>query len=97
MADQWEQCRQVLRAVRRRLLQKRNVVAVGVGYKNVRGRKTDHLALICSVEVKASKSILPEAEVIPESIDGIPTDVIVTGMLYAQQSRTERRRPAPGV
>jgi len=96
MAISLEQCRRALRARRLELLRKRNVVAVGIGYKNVRGRKTDQLALICSVEVKVSKGMLPEAEIIPESIDGIPTDVNATGILYAQQSRTERHRPAPG-
>lgn len=56
MAVQLEDCRNVLRAARSELLQRRNVVAVGVGYKTVNGKKTDELALICSVEVKAAKA-----------------------------------------
>lgn len=96
MAVQLEDCRNVLRSARRELLRRRNVVAVGVGYKTVQGKKTDQLALICSVEVKAAKASLTAAEVIPESVQGIPTDVNSTGVIVAQQSRTERHRPAPG-
>lgn len=96
MAVQLEDCRNVLRSARRELLRRRNVVAVGVGYKTVQGKKTDQLALICSVEVKAAKVSLTAAEMIPESVQGIPTDVNSTGVIFAQQSRTERHRPAPG-
>ncbi len=96
MALQLEDCRKVLREVRRELLRKRNVVAVGVGYKTVQGKKTDQLSLICSVEVKATKASLAAAELVPESVQGIPTDVYPTGIIYAQQGRTERHRPAPG-
>lgn len=96
MAVQLEDCRKVLREARRELLRKRNVVAVGVGYKTVQGKKTDQLSLICSVEVKATKASLAAADLVPESVQGIPTDVYPTGIIYAQQSRTERHRPAPG-
>ncbi len=96
MAVQLEDCRNVLRSARRELLRRRNVVAVGVGYKTVQGKKTDQLALICSVEVKAAKVSLTAAEMIPERVQGIPTDVNSTGVIFAQQSRTERHRPAPG-
>ncbi|MDL1894392.1 hypothetical protein FBQ87_16120 [Sphingobacteriales bacterium CHB3] len=96
MAAQLEDCRRVLRDVRRELFHKPNVVAVGVGYKTVAGKRTEQLSLICSVEVKKSKGSLSPAEIIPESIQGIPTDVYASGILYAQQSPTGRHRPAPG-
>ncbi|MEK7250599.1 MAG: hypothetical protein AAB209_09265 [Bacteroidota bacterium] len=96
MAAKLEDCRRVLRDARRELLRKSNVVAVGVGYKTVGGKRTHELALICSVEVKKPKEKLSAGEVIPESIQSIPTDVYPTGIIYAQQTRTERHRPAPG-
>lgn len=91
-----EECRRVLREARSELFRKPNVVAVGVGYKTVGGKRTSELALICSVEVKKSKEKLLTGEAIPESIQSIPTDVYPTGVIYAQQTRTERHRPAPG-
>ena len=96
MAANLEDCRRVLRDARSELLRTSNVVAVGVGYKTVGGKRTSELALICSVDVKRSKQKLSATEVIPETIQNIPTDVYPTGVIYAQQSRTERHRPAPG-
>jgi hypothetical protein len=91
-----EVCRRVLRDARRELLKKPNVVAVGVGYKTVNGKRTNELALICSVEVKKPDAKLTEAERIPSSIQNVPTDIYPTGIIYAQQGHTERHRPAPG-
>ncbi|HXG00488.1 MAG TPA: hypothetical protein VNL69_06870 [Bacteroidota bacterium] len=96
MAVKLEECRHVLRSARVELLRRHNVVAVGVGYKRVQGKPTDQLSLICSVEVKSPKERLAARDVIPPTVDGIPTDVYATGVIYAQQARTERHRPAPG-
>jgi hypothetical protein len=96
MATQLDDCRRVLREARRELLGKPNVVAVGVGYKKVGGARTNDLSLICSVEVKKSKAALSAGELVPASIQGIPTDVYPTGILSAQQGHTGRHRPAPG-
>jgi hypothetical protein len=96
MTIQEEDCRRVLRDARRELLRKQNVVAVGVGYKTVAGKTTNDLALICSVEVKKSAGRLTDAAAIPATVQGIPTDVYPTGIIYAQQGHTGRHRPAPG-
>ncbi len=96
MATELEDCRRVLRSARHGLLRKANVVAVGVGYRTVAGKRTKDLALICSVEVKKPKGTLSADDMIPASMDGIPTDVYTTGIIYAQQGHTERHRPAPG-
>lgn len=96
MATHLEDCRRVLRDARRELLAKPNVVAVGVGYKTAGGKRTDQLALICSVDVKKSNTKLSPQEVVPATIQNIPTDVYQTGIIYAQQARTDRWRPAPG-
>jgi hypothetical protein len=96
MATTLEDSRRVLHDARRELLRKPNVVGVGVGYKTAGGKRTGDLALICSVEVKKSKKSLSAREVVPEGIQGVPTDVLPTGVIRALQSRTSRWRPAPG-
>lgn len=78
------------------LLARRNVVATGVGYKVAQGSRTEELCVVCSVTRKLSVAQLASRDVVPASIDGIPTDVVQTGRIRALQSRTGRHRPAPG-
>jgi hypothetical protein len=77
------------------LLSKANVVSLGIGYKTSKGKKTDKLSIICSVEQKKTKESLSEKDLIPEQINGIPTDVVQTGIIKAQ-SNTTKQRPALG-
>ncbi len=95
MAD-LQAVRQTLEGSRRELLAKSNVVACGVGYKTVNGKKTDELALICSVDSKVSKESLSASDIVPASIQNIPTDINPTGAFFAQQDPTGRFRPSPG-
>lgn len=96
MANSTEDVRRMLSQVRRSIMQKQNVVATGIGYKITGGEQTDTLAITCSVENKQAKEQLSSRDLIPEAVEGIPTDVITTGMIYAQQERPDRFRPAPG-
>lgn len=96
MANTIEEIRPLLKTFRSELLSKSNVVATGIGYKITNGRKTDELAILCSVEVKKPVSKLREKERISPVINGISTDVIPTGPLTIFQDRTARFRPAPG-
>lgn len=97
MAATLEDTRRILRDARRELLRKPNVVGVGVGYRTAGGRRTDELALICSVETKRAKASLSARELIPPGIQDVRTDVLPTGIIHAfAQSRTDRWRPAPG-
>ena len=96
MAAQLHDVRQLLAEAKKELFGKPNVTATGVGYKIVKGRPTEELALICSVNSKKSKKFLVESEMIPASIQNIPTDVNPTGIIYAQQDPTGKFRPAPG-
>ena len=73
-----------------------NVIATGVGYKIIGGQKTDTLSLVCSVTKKVNASQISVADLVPTNIDGLPTDVLETGVIRALQSPTERYRPAPG-
>lgn len=81
------------------LLARRNVVACGVGYKVRRGVRTDELSLIVSVTHKVHRSTLAPEDLIPPEVDGVPTDVVETGVLRAFQGPTGRWRPVvpPGV
>jgi len=96
MSIELSDVRRNLAGARRELMGKPNVIATGVGYKIVNGKKTDELALICSVATKKAKKFLAESELVPKSIQGIPTDVKSTGAIYALLARTDRWRPAPG-
>lgn len=88
--------RKLLRDVHPELFRKTNVVATGVGYKSVQGKKTDELSIICSVATKQSKQSLSRQDLLPSTVQGIPVDVAATGVIYAQQPPTGKFRPAPG-
>ena len=78
------------------LLNKPNVVATGIGYKIVEGKPTTELSIICSVEVKKSKQSLSKSELLPQSVQEVPIDVVPTGVIYAQNEARKKYRPAPG-
>ncbi len=88
--------RNALKSAASRLLEQHNVVATGVGYKVTAGEKTSTLSIICSVTEKLPKKKLSSANIVPQTVDGVPTDVIETGRIRAFQSPTERLRPALG-
>ncbi len=80
------------------ILKKANVVGVGVGFKEVGGKKTDELALKVLVREKAPISALSSKDLIPKEMDGIRTDVLAVGHIYAFQNHKGRHRPAmPGI
>lgn len=78
------------------LLEKKNVVAVGIGYKKIEGKPTSQLSIVCSVKEKIEAEYLSAQDYIPETLDLAPTDVQQTGEIYAQQDPTLRHRPVPG-
>lgn len=53
-----------------------NIHAIGIGRKVVDSQATDTFAIRVFVSQKIALSLLPTASRIPETIDGIPTDVI---------------------
>ncbi|MGD9900388.1 MAG: hypothetical protein AB7T22_14785 [Calditrichaceae bacterium] len=96
MAVKLEDARRILVEARKELHSKPNVIATGIGYKTTQGERTKELALICSVDTKKTKNALSAMELIPASIQNIPTDVYPTGLIHAFQPPTGRFRPAPG-
>lgn len=66
------------------LMQKANVVGVGVGYKEIDGLQTDALCIRVYVRKKVAANSLKPEDQIPELLDGFRTDVIFSGELTAQ-------------
>ena len=79
-----------IRAVKDRyedgLLKKKNVVGLGIGYKEVEGQETDQLSLVVMVRQKESPSRLDATDLIPFEIEGVPLDVIEVGEIVALAS-----------
>ena len=88
--------RSALRGAAADLHARENVVATGVGYKVKAGERTEDLSIVCSVTRKLPTTQLASDEMVPETIGGIPTDVVQSGRIRALQSRTAKYRPAPG-
>jgi hypothetical protein len=78
------------------LMQKQNVVACGLGYKQSGGQETDELSLIVSVTKKLPIAQLAATDMVPQALDDLPTDVQEVGVIRAFQSPTDKWRPAPG-
>ncbi|MDP3001724.1 MAG: hypothetical protein Q8N38_01155 [Bacteroidales bacterium] len=87
--------REILKNTSKRILENPNVVSTGVGYKIEGGKRTSTLSIMCSVIEKLPSSKLSSKEIIASSFDGIPTDIIQTGVIRAL-ANTGRIRPAPG-
>lgn len=83
----------VLTKNRKKLL-KKNIEAVGIGYKVKNGKQTCELSIICSVRKKLSIEKIIKKNLIPREIKGVKTDVIEVGIIKALH--TTRHRPAPG-
>jgi hypothetical protein len=65
------------------LLQKKNVVGLGVGYRERDGTITDEMVLTVMVRQKERRSRLRSRDLIPPELDGVPVDVKEVGMLQA--------------
>ena len=91
-----ERTRQVKQQYVNTLLAKRNVVACGVGYKETEGVMTDEICIVVSVEKKVPLAQLAEADMVPQTVDDVKTDVLETGLITAWQAPTEKWHPAPG-
>lgn len=71
----------IKRALEGEWIRKANVNGMDVGYKYVNGKMTDRLAIRVFVDKKED---VPAADLIPITIEGIPTDVIVRGKVVLQ-------------
>ncbi len=78
------------------LLAMPNVIGVGIGLKSVQGRRGDRLCLAALVRRKLPRAALEAEALVPDELDGVPTDVVEVGDVRADAARTSRLRPAPG-
>lgn len=88
------QAMQAQSLIEKSLLSRRNVVGVGVGYKESNGVLTDEIAVVVLVGRKKPAAALTQDELIPRDVDGMRTDVIEVGELWANQlTPRDRYRP----
>ena len=94
-----EEAFEIKRAITNSIMAKRNVVGLGVGYKNRLGESTGEESVVILVQQKKPKSALTADDFIPPIVDGVKTDVIEVGILRAQNMQRGRFRPImqPGV
>jgi hypothetical protein len=74
---------EVKRAHEDELLEKANVVGVGVGYKERNQEKTSEIALVVMVTQKLPPEQLEPGDMIPSMIEGVPVDVQEVGEIIA--------------
>ncbi|NLE43583.1 MAG: hypothetical protein GX620_02580 [Chloroflexi bacterium] len=65
------------------LMQKANVVGVGIGLRQKAGKLTGEPAIVVSVTDKVPIERLDPSDVIPSQLDGFPVDIQVVGRLRA--------------
>lgn len=74
-----------------------NLQGIGVGFKTVGGRITAEPAVKFYVRSKQAKSLIDANDALPETVDGLPTDVEEIGFLQPLTNPRARMRPArPG-
>lgn len=74
---------EVKRRHEQELMRKANVVAVGVGYCRRGGVQTKEVGIVVSVRNKVSLSELNPKDVVPNTIEDVPVDVVETGPIRA--------------
>jgi hypothetical protein len=87
----------------RRILEKKNVVGAGLGYKEVKARATDEISVVVLVDKKEPAGKLRKQDIVPMSHDNFVTDVQEVGTIRllgssdGEEDRQKRLRPAvPG-
>ena len=68
------------------LIKRRNVVGVGVGFKESEGVVTDELAVTINVAKKVPVAQLAESDKVPRDLEGVKTDVVETGRFLAGEA-----------
>lgn len=78
-----EEVKRVKAAYEEELMRKPGVVGVAIGHKNINGKKTNQLCIVCYVVEKQRKRKLDGNDIIPEEIEGVPVDVVESGQIRA--------------
>lgn len=78
------------------LLALKGVNGVGVGLKMKGTKPTNEWSLVVLVEKKVPKAKLSKADLVPENVDGVATDVLEVGKLEALAFNAKVRPALPG-
>ena len=65
------------------LLNRKNVIGVGIGFKEEAGQVTDQMALVVSVSEKLADNEIGDTDLIPTELEGVPVDVKEVGEIRA--------------
>lgn len=65
------------------LMQKANVIGVGIGYRERAGKLSDEIALVVNVTRKLPRHQLTADDTIPSEIEGVPVDIREIGEVQA--------------
>jgi hypothetical protein len=76
--------RAIKNAYTKELMEKANVVGVGIGLRQQGSVRTGEVALVVMVSQKVPSDQLSPDDVIPEEIEGVPVDVQEVGEIKAQ-------------
>jgi len=71
------------------LIKRRNVVGVGVGFKESEGVVTDELVVTINVAKKVPVAQLAESDKVPRDLEGVKTDVVETGRFLAGEAAAQ--------
>ncbi len=93
-----ENYKKIIDRYKKSFLERSNVVGIGHGIKERRGKRTDEKAIIVLVKKKLPAHKVNKKDLVPQKIDNCKTDVIEIGELKFFEERTNKLRPAqPGV
>lgn len=98
-STQIAQVARVRKEVTQDFMARRNVVACGVGYKIKGDQQTDIPSVVVSVTRKEPPEDLTPEDLIPKTVNEVPTDVVETGEIvaYGLNRRIAMRPVRPGV
>lgn len=97
--EDYQRVGQIRKLVEDDFMRRQNVVACGVGFKTVAGQDILEPCVKVSVREKKPISALSVDDVIPEDVDGVPTDVVETGQIeaYGLDRQNVLRPLRPGI
>lgn len=78
------------------LMDRPNVIGVGIGRRIIGNVQTGELCLSVLVADKIAIEGLPPEALVPSQVGNVPTDVVQVGTIRANQAPTGKFRPAPG-
>jgi hypothetical protein len=93
--DEYARIGRLKRRHEKALLAKANVVGVAVGNKYTGGEDTGTPCIVVKVSVKLPQDELDDEDIVPATLDDVPTDVDESGFFHPLAFNS-RLRPAPG-